>query len=376
QPISGPAQFKVGGTVSGLEGSGLVLREVLEGDELTIAGNGPFTFSTSRLDGLQYDARIETQPTNPIQACTLANGTGVVRGANVTNVSVTCTTSAVPDGLDPSFGSGGRAVTSVGFAANLLGARVGMALQSDGKILLVGGLTLLRLKTDGSLDDSFGTGGVAEVVFDHGDLDTAMDVAVQADGKIVVAGTTSTSRTVGSDNWALTRFDTHGALDTSFGTGGHVTTDFFGSTDQVRRIRLQDDGKILVVGRAVHPISPISGSVLFAIARYNADGTPDLGFATGGKTTDSPGNVFSTANGLTIQSDGKIVVAGFTAASGGDADDTGFVRYLGDGQVKLPGTRDESFGPMSNGVLLASLGGDDEAVDVVTLADGTILAAV
>ena len=69
-------------------------------------------------------------------------------------------------------------------------------------------------------------------------------------------------------------------------------------------------------------------------------------------------------------------MAGSTAASGGDEPDTGFVRYLGDGQVKLPGTRDESFGPMSNGTLQAPLGGDDQAVDVVTLADGTILGAI
>ena len=239
----------------------------------------------------------------------------------------------------------------------------------------MGGLKLLRLNADGSPDTSFGTAGVVNVVFDSGGFDTAMDVAVQADGKIVVAGTTSTF-VVGSDNFALTRFNSNGSLDTTFGTGGHVTTDFFGSTDQVRRMKLQADGKILVVGLAVHPITPVSGSTLFAIARYNADGTPDLTFAINGKTTDSPGNSLSVANGLAIQNDGKIVVAGSTAASGGDEPDTGFVRYLGDGQVKLPGTRDDSFGPMSNGTLLAPLGADDQAVDVVTLGDGTILGAV
>jgi len=92
-----------------------------------------------------------------------------------------------------------------------------------------------------------------------------------------------------------------------------------------------------------------------------------------GKTTDSPGQVLSFAGGVTIQSDGNIVVAGSTAPNGGEDGDTGVVRYLGDGHIQLPGTRDESFGPMSNGTLEAPV---DLSVDVVTLSDGTILTAV
>jgi uncharacterized delta-60 repeat protein len=155
-----------------------------------------------------------------------------------------------------------------------------------------------------------------------------------------------------------------------------VTTDFFGSTDRVRRMRLQSDGKILVVGFAVQPISATSSSVAFAIARYDADGTPDLTFSLDGRTTDSPGDSFSVANGLAIQSDGKIVVAGSTAPNGAEDPDTGFVRYLGDGQVKLPGTRDDSFGALGNGTVEAAMSGHDEAVDVVVLGDGTILGAI
>ena len=240
--VSGPDHFTVGGTVSGLQGSGLVLRESLGGGTVTVASNGPFTFSTSRLDRTGYDVRVDTQPTNPLQNCGIANGSGTVSGANVTNIAVTCTTPATPGSLDPSFGDSGRVVTGVAYTPNLLGARIGMALQTDGKILLVGGLKLLRLNADGAPDASFGTAGVVDVVLGGGALDTAMDVAVQADGKIVVAGTTSTF-VVGSDNFALTRFNSNGSLDTTFGAGGHVTTDFFGSTDQVRRIRLQADGR-------------------------------------------------------------------------------------------------------------------------------------
>ncbi|MGZ3444113.1 MAG: Calx-beta domain-containing protein, partial [Myxococcaceae bacterium] len=330
RPVPPSERFALGGTVSGLLGTGLVLRDVFTGETVSPSADGAFTFAQLHLDGTGYDVRIDAQPTTPIQGCTISHGLGTISGADVTDIAVTCTAVAAPGSLDPSFGNGGRAVTSVAYSPNLLGARIGMALQSDGKILLVGGLKLLRLNTDGTLDATFGAGGVVDVVFGGGTLDTAMDVAVQIDGKIVVAGTTSTT-VVGSDNFALTRFDSRGALDTTFGTGGHVTTDFFGSTDQVRRMRLQDDGKILVVGRAVHLISPSSGSTLFAIARYNADGTPDLGFAVSGKTTDSPGNAFSIANGLAIQSDGKIVVAGWSYVSGNI--DFAVARYNANGSL-------------------------------------------
>ena len=375
KPISGPSRFTIGGTVSGLQGTGLVLREVLGGEAVTVANDGPFTLSTPRLDGTGYEVRIDRQPTQPLQSCAVTHGTGVLAGADVTNVAVTCTTPAAPGSLDPSFGDSGRVVTSVPYTPALLGPRIGMALQGDGKILLVGGMKLLRLNTNGTLDTTFGTAGVVNVVFDNGALDTAMDVAVQADGKIVVAGTTSTF-VVGSDNFALTRFNPEGTLDTTFGTSGHVTTDFFGSTDQVRRMRLQADGKIFVVGFAVHPLTASLSSTVFAVAGYEADGTPDLRFSLEGKTTDSPGNSFSIANGLTIQSDGKIVVAGSTAPSGAEDPDSGFVRYLDDGQVHLPGARDDTFGPMGNGTVEARMIGHDEAVDVVVLGDGSILGAI
>src|SRR5262249_10092452 len=157
--------------------------------------------------------------------------------ANVTNIAVSCAALAPSGSLDDSFGDHGRVSTGIGAGGALLGARVGLALQADGKILLVGGLRLLRVNADGTMDKTFGSAGVVAIVFNGATFDTAMDVAVQSDGKIVVAGTTSTSA-VGSDDFALTRFNPDGTLDTSFGTAGHVTTDFFGSTDQARRIKL------------------------------------------------------------------------------------------------------------------------------------------
>jgi uncharacterized delta-60 repeat protein len=252
---------------------------------------------------------------------------------------------------------------------------VGMAVQADGKVLLVGGLKLVRLNVNGTMDASFGASGVVNVVFKNGAFDTAMDTAVQTDGKIVVAGTASTPK-VGSDDFAVTRYNSDGTVDGTFGANGLVVTDFFGSTDQASRLKIQADGKILVSGTAFDPVTPSTGVSLFALARYSTNGALDTTFNTDGKFADAPAGPIASGNAFAIQSDGRIVIAGSTRASGGDDPDTAFMRLLGDGQIRLPGTPDDTFGPLNNGALQAPLGGYDEAVDVVTLDDGTILAAI
>jgi 6-phosphogluconolactonase len=87
-----PPQYRVGGSVSGLSGSGLVLQDN-GADDLPLTSNGSFVFSTPVKSGSAYAVTIKTQPTNPTQSCVLAGGTGTVTDANVTNVVVTCTTS-------------------------------------------------------------------------------------------------------------------------------------------------------------------------------------------------------------------------------------------------------------------------------------------
>jgi uncharacterized delta-60 repeat protein len=372
RPIAPPATFTIGGSVSGLTGSGLVLQDRASGQSVNASG-ASFALPAAVDDGSNYDIAVTAQPIDPIQSCTVANGRGTVSGADVTNVAVTCV-SPVPSGdLDPGFGDAGRVATDVQFFSATGDGRIGMALQPDGKILMVGGLKLLRLDADGKPDSGFGATGVVDVVLNNGSLDTAMDVAVQGDGKILVAGTTSTV-TVGSDDFALTRFNADGTLDMSFGAGGHAITDFYGSTDRARRIRLQADGKILVVGSATQPVSSTTSSVVFAVARYNPDGSLDTSFSDDGKTTDSPFGSYSVAYGVALQGDGGIVLAGSTANNGVDSPDSGFVRYLGGGQ--LPGTLDLTFGPTGNGTVHVPLGDFDQAVDVVVGDDGVILGAV
>jgi len=85
--------YTIGGNVSGLTGTGLVLRNN-NANDLPIAGNGPFTFSSPVASGQAYSVTVGTQPTNPSQTCTVGSGSGTVGGANVTSVSVTCTTNS------------------------------------------------------------------------------------------------------------------------------------------------------------------------------------------------------------------------------------------------------------------------------------------
>ena len=146
--------------------------------------------------------------------------------------------------------------------------------------------------TAGSLDGSFGSGG--KVITDFaGGPDSALSVALQPDGKMVVAGY-ATHFVVGTGydyDFALARYNTNGSLDPSFGSGGKVTTDFGGS-DSGLAMALQPDGKIVVVGGSCLVVnnSCPDTSYKFALARYNGNGSLDTTCGSSGKvTTDLPG---------------------------------------------------------------------------------------
>lgn len=106
--------FAVGGTVSGLLGNGLRLRNS-NGELLAIAADGTFVFPTKVASGASYAITVETAPSNPTQACTIANGTGTIVGSDITNVAVSCST---------------RTFTVGGNAHNVLGS--GLILRNDG----------------------------------------------------------------------------------------------------------------------------------------------------------------------------------------------------------------------------------------------------
>jgi len=353
-----PATYAVGGTVAGLQGTGLELVEIGSGARV-MPGNGAFAFGARFDDGTAYDVRVATQPGNPVQICTVANGLGTIAAADASDIVVTCTTPAPAGGLDAGFGGGGLVT------GNPAGGARALALQQDGKLLVLGATTLSRLDGAGIPDATFGTGGSVAIAF-AGGLDVeAQDVALQPDGRIVVAGYTGVKFGSPAD-FAVSRFMPDGSLDGMFGTGGTVVTDWAGSTDRAYAVLVQGDGKIVVAG---HAGSAASGSD-FAVARYTAAGALDTSFGSGGKVSTNVAGQTDLAYAAALQPDGRIVVTGRAGVSGGADPDVGIVRYETDGHL------DGSFG--TGGVVLVDVSGGswDEASDVGIAADGGILVTV
>ncbi|HRD39274.1 MAG TPA: hypothetical protein PLC65_11625, partial [Bacteroidia bacterium] len=151
---------------------------------------------------------------------------------------------------------------------------------------------------DGTLDVSFGSGGIVQTISAH----EAFDMAIQSDGKIVVAG----SINMGNYDIAVDRYNTNGTLDNTFGTSGIANVDFNGGNDDASAVLIQPDGKIVVVGRAQNSSNNNSD---LAVVRLNTNGTLDNTFATNGKfKLDVDGYAFDYALDAELQSDGKIVV--------------------------------------------------------------------
>lgn len=237
-----------------------------------------------------------------------------------------------PDGtLDNTFGTGGRDTFDLGFTTSYDETAWSMALQPDGKIILAGNhfntnndFALARFNADGSIDNTFGTNGV--VMTNFGTQDVIFCVALQPDGKIVACG--YTGLIPNQNDFALARYNSDGTLDNTFGTNGKVITDF-GDREEAWSLKILADGKLLVGG--------FSGFD-FAVARYNSDGTLDNTFGGTGKlTTDFVGNDCGRA--LVVQNDGKYVLWGFN--------DSDYVYNFVGARYNTNGSLDNTFG--SNG---------------------------
>src|SRR3990172_7959173 len=260
---------------------------------------------------------------------------------------------AAPGDLDASFGTGGRVTTDFGGGD---GASA-VAIQTDGKIVAVGAsngrFALARYNVDGSLDASFDSDGLVTTDFGPG-TEFAFTAAIQPDGRIVAAGTAAPGGFC--CQFALARYNSDGSLDATFGIGGKVTTLFSGDTE-ARSVAIQPDGRIVVVG---FTYSPFFDS--FAAARYNANGTLDVGFGSSGRvTTDFGGN--DQANAVVIQLDGKIVAVGV----GGAPSDFALARYNPDGSL------DTAFD--GDGKVKTDFGSFDGAMAAAVQPDGRIIAA-
>jgi len=254
--------------------------------------------------------------------------------------------SAAPGDLDPSFGSGGKVES-----ASLGGVVNDAVVQSDGKILVVGG-TLARLNADGSPDTSFGVGGLAD-----GGTGTASGNAIglQADGKIVIVGYPNTPP---YDGFRVARYTPSGALDPTFGVGGTTTTDM-GTLAFPTDLAISN-GKIVVVGIT----DQTETSNRIAVARYTSKGALDPTFGNGGKVfTRFPGTSIASAEAVTILSSGKILVVG--AAGPISSSDFALVRYYSNGAL------DNTFG--SGGRVRTNLGMGDFGEAIAVQPNGKIV---
>jgi uncharacterized delta-60 repeat protein len=267
--------------------------------------------------------------------------------------------------LDLTFGNGGKVITQLSTAQNQTSNIRGIKAQSDGKLIAVGDVTsfgtdfaVVRYNTDGSLDSSFGIGGIVITDF-SGDQDTALGVAIQGDGKIVAVGYSFSS--LAHFNFALARYNTDGSLDLTFGSGGRVTTDFSMDDDEALAVAILTDGKILVAGLA----SDLFRVSDFALVRYNVDGSLDTSFGTSGKVTTDFSNNHDVGMSLAIQADGKVVIAGSSVSPSNY--DFALARYNTDG------TLDPGFG-IGGKVTTDFSATNDEALGVSIQPDNKIVA--
>lgn len=293
----------------------------------------------------------------------------------------TCTTGDCTDG---------KGVTYFNIGSDYDDRAHDVALQSDGKIILVGDVSaatpgdvdfgITRLNANGTLDTTFGDlvadPGRTVVPFDRaGDNnDHARGVAVQADDKIVVVGAVKVGFFDDMD-FGIARLTKDGALDTTFGGGNGkviVSFDLGGNyVDWASDVAIQSDGKIVVAGR----VAIQQGNFDFGIVRLDTDGTLDATFNLDGRSTvgfDRGPALERTdrAYGVAIQSDGKIVVAGDVEYGGGNFD-FGVTRLLSNGY------RDLEFGFLGRQTVAFDLGQDgrDRAFAVGLYDDGRIVVA-
>ncbi|MBP9151745.1 MAG: T9SS type A sorting domain-containing protein [Flavobacteriales bacterium] len=266
--------------------------------------------------------------------------------------------------MDPTFAGMGSFVFDTEVIADYLMA---MALQPDGKVILFGysetspkfSMTAVRIDSDGFPDPSFGDNGVVSVAVSGSDT-YGNDVAVQANGKIILAGYGSVA---GTDAFKIARLNTNGTLDGSFGSSGIVSTLTAGISSAYTIVEIQSEGKIVLAG--TRQISPTQQE--FCVMRLNTDGSYDTDFSGDGTqlvTVEASYNQ-QRPYGMAIQPDGKIVLAGVAGYVQNSA--TTFIRLNTDGEPDA--------GFANSGIRITSFVlGDNVLTDVLIQPDGVILA--
>lgn len=269
--------------------------------------------------------------------------------------------------LDTSFGNGGRTSTHYAFVDQAFD----VALQPDGKIVSVGRTSfrddlfigwkwlMTRHNSDGSLDTSFGNNGFVMTAMADAD-DEAYAVAVQPDSKIVVGGYVEVPTGL---SFGLARYNTDGSLDSSFGSGGKVILPALGGlgADFLKDILIKPDGKILAGGSSRLSWEDSD----FLLVQFNTDGSVDPSFGINGAAMTDFNAPADYAYSIALQPDDKIVLAGRSAVIGRPSERFAVARYNGDGSI------DSNFG--SNGRVITTFSGEGYANSVAVASDGKII---
>jgi len=264
--------------------------------------------------------------------------------------------------LDPAFGEQGVVVTDFGIDDD---EALALAVQADGRILLAGFSTnsvvkdvaVARYHPDGKLDTSFQTTGFTTFAVGGGNA-MAEAIVVQADGRIVIAGTADNGANAASSAVFLARLTENGAPDTSFGTDGKLVLPLAGKTGVAYDLQLTLDGDILVTGTAG------DGNGLQAmIARVNEDGKMDTTFGMDGVVLIDR-EYETAAHSLVVQSDNAILLAGYSKPEG--------VAGLSLFRLKADGAVDESFGAQGE-VRISDTEGEAILYDMAVQADGRLV---
>ena len=253
--------------------------------------------------------------------------------------------------IDSSFGRNGRIAVDIAIYDDLRS----LAIQHDDKIIAAGfsyinfvrdddfnvvynmNFNLVRFLSDGNVDSSFGENGIVQT--DFGGVEEAYTVAIQADGKILVGGSTGALPPgQNSPKFLLVRYLNNGQVDSSFGIDGRVTTIFNNSTDDIiKKILLLIDGGIIVCG-TINGATGIFDSGDFALAKYLPNGDLDESFGLGGKVTTRINSTGSLLRDAILLKDGKILTAGVTNYGNETKKRAVLVQYNPDGSL------DASFG--------------------------------
>ncbi len=265
---------------------------------------------------------------------------------------------------DVSFGINGKVMINM-VSASILA----VALQSDGKIVAAGSnageFAVYRFNQNGSIDNSFGSGGMALTAIGTLPYDAAKAILIQPDGKIVAGGDSYQSLYYLA---TLVRYNADGSLDASFGTGGITVTSVQGYYDEINHLSLQGNGKIVATGTTTYDAFGTTQNSFMAL-RYDANGILDAAFGNAGMLIASIGTKDDKCFSNVIQQDGKIILAGYTTDASVNLN---FVML----RLNTDGTYDTSFGNgaiVETSIVFGTTNYNDHGQSVALQADGKIV---